>query len=119
MKESTWGKIKNSLLLNILFFVVAALVGYGTYNMVRQTLSLSQESKDNVQKIEELTKKKKELEAYIAELESPQAIEREGKNRLNLKKPGEEVVVVVPEKNNPGDEDAHFWWSKLKSIIGL
>lgn len=83
---------------NLVFLGLVGLVGFGTYNMVSRALALRGESKEAEAKIQELLRKKAELEAYALELESRQAIEREAKDRLNLKLPGEEVVVVVPEK---------------------
>lgn len=47
------------------------------------------------QKIAELTKKREELEEYLAELKTVEAVKREAKERFNLKLPGEEVAVVV------------------------
>ena len=94
-----WDKLKQSLLLNFILVVVAVFVAYASYNMLRQAIELSRSVKNDRRKIQELTRKKSELQAYLAELETPEAIEREAKERLNLKLSGEEVVVVVPPKN--------------------
>lgn len=96
-----WTKIKNSITLNILLALAAAWVLFGAVSMVSQAIFLSKEAREREAKIEELSRKKVELETYIGELESRSAIEREAKIRLNLKLPGEEVVVVVPEKEDP------------------
>lgn len=86
--------------------------------MIRQAVVLRQEAKNAERKVEELTRKKAELEAYLAELQTPEAVEREAKERLNLKKKGEEVVVVVPKDEK---EDASVvsvtFWQKIKSFF--
>lgn len=92
-----WKKLKNSLPANVFFLILALGVGYGAYNMFGTTLELWRESRDTQKNTEELLAKKRELEAYIAELESPEGVTREAKRSLNLKLPGEEVVVVIPD----------------------
>lgn len=77
---------------------------------------MRKEAKDREEKIIELNQKKAELEAYIAELQSREAIEREAKERLNLKLPGEEVVIVVPEKDSPEEAPKNIW-DKIKSFF--
>lgn len=115
-RTGTWNKFKNSLPANLLFLLLALGVGYGTYNMFGTTLSLWNESHDTQKKIEELSKKKAELEAYIAELETKEGVEREAKKYLNLKLPGEQVVVVIPEKEEiKTEEETPFM--KIKSFL--
>ena len=92
-----WQKIKNSLPINILIGICALAICIGAYRLVAETFGLRQEYEANQKKIEELKKKKEELEARLIELKNPAVVEREAKERLNLKRPGEEVVVVVPE----------------------
>ena len=92
-----WQKIKNSLPINILAGVLAVAICIGAYHLVAETFGLRQEYEANQKKIEELKKKKEELETRLTELKLPAVVEREAKGRLNLKRPGEEVVVVVPE----------------------
>ena len=90
--------IKESLLLNILLFIIAAAVAYGSFYMVKQAVALYRESAENRKKIEELTQRKRELDAYLEHLQTPGAIEQEAKERFNLKIPGEQVVVVIADK---------------------
>ena len=112
-----WSKIKKSAVLNILLVLTAIWVAYSAYNMVSQALSMRQETEDKQKKIALLGRKKEELEAYIAELQSREAIEREAKSRLNLKLPGEEVVVVVPDKDNLEEESSGTLWEQVKAFF--
>ena len=111
-RRNTWSRIKRSFVFHILLASVAAVLGYGLIDVMRQASFLSKESKSAEEKVKELTQKKQELEVYLRELETREALEREAKARLNLKKPGENVVVVVPDKKSeevPREVPQDFW----------
>lgn len=102
----------------MLLVTVAAGISYSASRMVRDAFVLREQSAEITQKIEELTKKKHELETYLAEIQTKEAIEREAKSRLNLKKPGEKVVVVVPEKKETAIvAEPQNWWTKIKRFF--
>lgn len=110
-------KAKKSITANIVLVILVFIVGYSAFNVIKQALGFRQEAKNAEEKVRELTAKKEELEAYLAELETPEAIEREAKERLNLKKIGEEVVVVVPkEEKGPSPSNPSFW-ERVKSFF--
>ncbi|QQG45059.1 MAG: septum formation initiator family protein [Candidatus Sungiibacteriota bacterium] len=110
-------KLKGSLPFHLLLFVIAGIIVYGVLKTLAHTLSLRQEASNSRAKIEELLQKKAELEAYLAELETPQALEREAKERLNLKRRGEEVVVVVPEKKDEDKSGGKMFLEKIKHLL--
>lgn len=91
-------KIKTSLWLNILLAALAIGVAYGAWGIGREATVLRREIQAGAAKRDALLAKKAELEARIAEISTPEAIEREAKDTLNLKNKGEQVVVVVPER---------------------
>lgn len=101
-----------------MLILLAISVSYSAARMVRDVFIVRTESKEVVKKIEELTRKKQELELALAEIQTKEAIEREAKARLNLKNPGEEVVVVVPEKKVSAPQDSPVsFWSRLISLF--
>lgn len=106
-----WKKIKNSWTVTILFALLGVWVAYGAYRMISQAVLLWGENRTTEQKITELKKKRDELASYIADLKSRSAVEREAKERLNLKLPGEEVVVVLPEKKESATSAPSFFES--------
>ena len=109
---------KKSFVINIVLILIAAVVSYSAARMARNALNMRTQSADMTEKIEELKVKKQELEAQLAELQTKEAVEREAKERLNLKKPGEQVVVVVPEKKEtPPLEQPMSFWEKIKSFF--
>ncbi len=114
-----WKKIKSSVALNLTLFLIVLFGGVSTYRTVRDALTVREEKKEAGARIDELVKKKTELEAYLHELETASAAEREAKERLQMKLPGENVVVVVPEKSNNenGTATSSSWWSWIKNIF--
>lgn len=110
-----WKWIKKSPLVHFFLFLLLLWVGYRAFGMVRQAVRIQEDADETKQKIGELTRKKKELEAYLVELKEREAIEREAKARFNLKKPGEAVVVVVPkEYNDQVSSSTVPFWKRIK-----
>lgn len=107
-------KYRNPLVVYILLLSLVLAIGYGSIRMMYQAWGIYQETSAQKKDIEALRKQKQELEERLVRLEAPGAIERQAKERLNLKLPGEEVVVVLPDKTGEG-EDANqqrtvsFW----------
>lgn len=52
------------------------------------------------QEILDLTNKNNDLASFLDLFDDPNTVELEAKRRLNLKKPGEEVAVILRDKNN-------------------
>lgn len=127
----TW--IKNSIIANLALSLLAVLVAYGAFNLARYGLELKKESWGAQKKIEELARKNQGLEAALTELETKEASERMAKERLNLKLPGEKVVVLVPHDLSASQADdsvkdsgfLKFWnqvknfFSKISVSLGL
>lgn len=116
-----WSRISRSPIGNIVFVAILAAVSYGVFGMIRDALILKEEDRETAEKIEELVAKKEELEAQLAELKTAEAAERTAKERLNVKKPGEHVVVVVPsEEQSAATTSAQLSvWKKIKKFFGV
>ncbi len=114
-----WGKMKQSVVFNIGIALLAIFVVSGTYRMVEQAFSAQEGAKEEVGKIEELKQKKSVLEASLEELKTKDAVTREAKERLNYKLPGEEVVVVVPEKKaaEVSSSSTPTFWQKIINLF--
>lgn len=54
--------------------------------------------------IEERTKNIEDLEKKLESFKSGEGLELEARSRLNLKKPGEEVLIIVDSKARPATE---------------
>lgn len=109
---------KKSLVLNLVLISIAVITSYHAARMVRHAFFMRDQSQEMTAKIEELKIKKQELERELAAIQSKEVIEREAKERLNLKNPGEEVVVVVPEKKDTiSTKPPLSFWTKLMSFF--
>lgn len=111
-------KIQNSIWFNGLLALVAIVLSLAVYRAVKQAVGFKNEEGAAQKKLEVLQQKKQELEARILELQTVEAKERAAKERLNLKKTGEEVVVVLPEK--PKEQittPKSNLWTKLKRFF--
>ena len=113
------GKIKASLPLNILIALGAIGALGGLSGIVRETIGLRMEYVAAQAKIEALQSERARLEARLAELATPDAIEREAKEKFNLKKKGEAVVVVVPDDTTRATSaPAASWWLRIRNFFG-
>jgi cell division protein FtsL len=75
--------------------------------------------KEETQTLEE---KNQKLKATISESEKEDYLEKEARERLGLKKPGEEAVVILPSKNNEKEniqEKKNFLEKILEKILDL
>lgn len=123
-KSGKWQRIRDVLKTSFLVNIILAFAVFGVVwsgiRMGVQALSMRRESEDMNRKIAELRQKKAQLEAYVQELQTKEAVERRAKERLNLKKPGEEVVVVMPpeKKEEPQAHEATTTWDKIKGFFG-
>lgn len=115
--------IKNSIFANLALLLLAVLAAYGAFNLARYGLELKKESQGVQKKIEELARKNRGLESALAELDTKEAVERRAKERLNLKLPGEKVVVLVPQdlsanQTNQAQISVFFkFWNQAKNFF--
>ena len=113
-----WNALKRSWFLNAFFAAIAVAVSLGAYKEVRFLLLLRKEEGIQHAKVAELQKKKEELEAKLVALEHPEGIAREAKERLNLKKPWEEVVVVLPQVSSGVSVAERLGaWDRIKKFL--
>lgn len=118
-----WSKVKNSAALNLILFLLAILTAYGAFNLARYGWELKKEWQEAQKKTLEFAKKKKELEKYRAGLETIEVVEKMAKGRLNLKLPGEKVVVLVPQTSSTSPEGSRQFsglggvWTQAKNFF--
>jgi len=92
-----------------------------TIFLIRGAVSVIQkerQSKENLEKIEaELilaNERQKKLEEDIDTLSTPTGIEGEIRSKYNVKREGEDVIIVVdPETNVKNDSTSVSFWSKI------
>lgn len=103
--------------------VVALLLGISATRIVFRAWSIYRERDAMDERIRGLEAEKQRLEEALLGAASPETVERLSKERLNLKRPGEEVVVVTPESTLPpvGERSrlARFIPSWLREFFGF
>jgi len=105
------------LILLLIFFFIGFLI-VSNWRINQRRGELISQIKILEKAIEELEKKNQELKAGISQFSDEGYLEKEAREKLGLKKPGEEVVVVLPppEKEEETKEEKGFWqkiWEKL------
>lgn len=98
--------------------------------LVSSNLKLKERRREVGRKIEEIKKEISRLEgenqalrADISYKESPAYLEREARERFNLKKPGEEVAVIVPPAQAPPlvqpEPPRKSFWQNILEFFGV
>lgn len=101
----------------LLFFILTAVRLISVYREERALREKEEAFSRRVSALEEQNRKTRE-ELRIAS--TPEAIERDAKARLNLKKPGERVTVVIQSDmpTTTPSEDPGLW-GRIKSLFSF
>lgn len=91
------------LRLSILLFCVAIL-GWGIYNLSEEHKALDAEADSLRERSEEIRNENKFVSERIDFFENPDNLVNELKSQANVVKPGENLIIVVPPKENPESE---------------
>lgn len=104
------------ILLLIFFFIGFLIVSNWKINQRRAELISQITTLEKA--IKELDKKNQELKAGASQFSDESYLEEMAREKLGLKKPGEEVVVVLPpeEKEEPVKEEKSFWQRILEKM---
>jgi cell division protein FtsB len=109
-------KIKKDLvfggIVTLLVFIVIVFLIVSNFKINQRRTDL----KDQLQVLQEqyqfLLKQKEELESQTSQTSSQDYLEIEARENFNLKKPGEEVVAVLPpEAGQDQETEQRVWWN--------
>jgi hypothetical protein len=82
--------------LFVFLILIAGGIVVASFRAVRESLALLGEAERIEELVEKMSERRRAAESRLAEFQSPHALEREAKERWNMKRRGEEVVVVIP-----------------------
>lgn len=106
----------------VFFLALALFLASGTFRIIVRLFEIRRERQALEKKISELTAEKQRLRGALRSAESPGTIEKMAKEKLNLKNPKEEVVIVTPLQSavpsgggNVSIFSRFFTW--LKSLV--
>lgn len=107
----------------IIIFGILIISGVRLFQVWRAYGQLKASADKLEKKLADYELENRELRNQLRIAETPEAIERDGKSRLNMKKPGEKVVVVVPPQlassTAPADTEGLMdrLWRFFRSLI--
>jgi len=109
-----------SVFLTILIFVIISFLLFSNWRINKKRSELSQKLEGLKKEVEALEAKKEELLTKISQVQSESYLEKEARERFNLKKPGEEVVTILnsekEEKKEEVKKEKSFWQRILEKV---
>ena len=109
------------IILGILFLAIVGFLVVSNFRINKKRTELQSQIKGLEEQIKTLQEKKAKLQAGISASESESFLEKEAREKLGLKKPGEEVVVVMPPKENSEGkvQESKTFWQKILQLLHL
>jgi len=107
------------IILGILFFAIIGFLAVSNFRINKKKIELQSQADSLKKEIQILEEKREQLRAGILEGESETFLEKEARDRLGLKKPGEEVVAVLPPKEttqNTTQQNKSLWQRILQKL---
>ncbi|MDP2695945.1 MAG: hypothetical protein Q8O87_01690 [bacterium] len=93
------GKIKKTAIL-IVLSALFLLIGFQVYTLNAKRIDLKNVLSDVNSQVGELEIDNDLLDADIEYFADPENLAKEFKSKFNYKRPGEELIIVVPKENN-------------------
>ena len=122
-KETSSQSIFFIVFLSILFVAIIGFLIISNLRVSKKRESFISQIEALKKEIQALEEKKEKLQAGIQESQSESFLEKEARERLNLKKPGEEVAAVLPPEEkkevNPRELKEKNLWQKILDAIGF
>jgi cell division protein FtsB len=118
-------KIKNSrlgdnfmpVLLGCLVFIVVGFLVYSDMKISSLRTERIVKLRELQQQLTDLEAKRQELGAQVSQGESEAYVEKEARETFNLKKPGEEVVAVLPAEGSQEKAPVKGFWQNVVDKI--
>jgi len=105
--------------------VLIGILAVGVFNQAKKNYDLYAQISKLENTIESVEKQNQELQGAIENFQDPSTIDREARRRLNLKKDGEEVVIILPsgsedkniveEQPTKASKETRSFWDKIVS----
>lgn len=110
-----------SIFLGILILAAIGFLVFSNLQINKRRTELTLRLESLKKEIEILVEKNQELTAKIPQVQKESYLEKEARERLNLKKPGEEMVVVLsPDKSEEEKpEEQKSFWQKFLEKLGF
>jgi len=124
-KRQTEKSIFFSALLAVCLILIIGFLGINNWEIRQRRVKLTAQIDALKKEIADSEQKNKELKEDISQAGSPEYLEKVAREKLGMKAPGEQVVVITKEsevEQKPSEQKASFWkwnpsnwWQWLKS----
>jgi len=104
-KGGKWRAIFYSLLLLVTLSLTSGYLFYSNWQVLKRRTALKAQIGGLDKELEELEQKNSDLKAGISRPDDPNYLEEVAREKLSLKKPGEQVVVVLPPAGGEGQPE--------------
>jgi len=114
-KRKPYRAIAVFIALALLGLMILGFIVFSNWQVSQKRTELKAQMEVLKKEIEILEKKNQEFQAGISQISKEDRLEKEARERLGLKKPGEEVVVVLPpeEVDREKDEQEKNLWQRF------
>ena len=108
-----------SILISFLILLIIGFLIFTNVNIALRRAELTERVEELRKEIQILEQKNQELQTKIVRAGKPDFLEERAREELGLKKPGEEVVLILPIEKDVEksiEEEKTFWqkfWEKL------
>ncbi len=101
------------VVLGVLLLAVVGFLVSANLKIDKKRAKLNQQLESLRAEYRVLLEKKEQLQAQASQVGSEDYLEKEARERFNLKKPGEEVVTILSpeEKENTEKKQETKWWN--------
>ena len=114
------------IFITILLLILIVFLAIGLSKQFKKTYSLNKAIDELEEKLTNTESENKNLKANIDSFQDPKTIDREARERLNLKKEGEEVVIIIPSEKEVSPDIIHTtsesssksFWNSIKNWFG-
>jgi len=118
-KKKSFQTIFFQVLFGLFAITIAVFLIVSNFKINKRRQELISQITFLEKEIQILEEKNEQLKAGIARTESESYLEREARERLGLKKPGEEVVAIKKVESEEAEkpEEKNFWdkiWEKIQ-----
>ncbi len=119
-KKSKYSFWHSPLVLLFLFFILV-LFSYNMIGLVQKERETNRNKVSELNKIDELKKRKDTLSKEIDKLNTEEGIEESVRDKFQVVKPGEKMVIIVDESVNqqslPEENKDHSFWGYIKRLF--
>jgi cell division protein FtsB len=117
VRRTTRNRIREYAIASVLALVIIWLLSL-IWNIARKEEIARGTVKETQAELAQTKEREEILQANLAELNTDRGQEANLRQTFGVAKPGEEVIIVVPEKEQSAPPSVH-WWDKVLGWFGL